>query len=332
VRVKKLRYQHLLTDRIGKSLQAKWQNWQNERLRRDYYRAQSGESSMPRGRYFLKDMLVVFVASLFIFWFFSSLILAAGSLVMLTAGRFYWRYYQQKKEDRRLKKACFAKVTFREYEKRLAKTSPETILQVLQQEIGRQFPVEKLRVKQGILEGEWKRKKLAIVYLEAHGGLVAGREVLQAVRKCYQAENTIVRIFSNGDFEEGANRWSQLFNIDLRLYNKNRLSYFLRDTLLFPSVTEVKEIIEHEKNRRQRKLSLVKKELLRQNRFSGYLLYGVFLLFLAWNKIGIVALNLFAGLVLLGIALFVVMKNFFLQGKEDEQEIDNELYFAKKGL
>lgn len=327
-----MRYQHLLNDRIGKSLKAKWQKWQNERLRRDYYRVQSGETGLPPGRYFVKDMLVVFVASLFIFWFFSSLFLAAGSLVMLTAGRFYWRYIQQKKEDRRLKKACFEKITLREYEKRLAKTSPETILQILQQEIGRQFPVEKLSIKQGILEGEWKKKKLAIVYLEAHDGLVAGRDVLQAVRKCYQAENTIVRIFSNGDFEDGVNHWSQLFNVDLRLYNKNRLAYFLRNTLLFPSVTEVKEIIEHEKSCRQRKLSLVKKELLRQNRFSGYLLYGLFLLFLAWNKIGIVVLNLFAGLVLLGIALFVVMKNIFYQGREDEQEIDNALYFAQKGL
>lgn len=327
-----MRYQHLLKERVSNSLKAKWAKWQNARLLRDYYRTQLGETDLPKHNHFLKDLLIVLACGIGLFWFFPSFLLMMGGLGVLTAGMFYRRYLRCQKEDLRLKKACFAKISFREYEKRLEKASHETILQILQEEIGKQFMLGRLVIKQGILEGEWHKKKLAIVYLEVQNGLVAGRDVLGVIRRCYHEGMTIVRIFTNGEYEEGASHWNQLFNVDLRLYNGKMLAYFLKNTLLFPSVSEVTGIIEREKSCRQRKLGLIKKELLQKTRFSGYLMYSMILLMMAWYNIGIVSLNVLAGLILLGFALFVIIKNAFFQGEEDEQESDYALYFAKKGF
>lgn len=327
-----MRYQHLLKERVSNSLKAKWAKWLNVRLLREYCRAQLEETELPKHNHLVKDLLFVLACGIGLFWFIPSLMLTLGGMAILTVVVFYQRYLRCRKEDLRLKKACFAKISFREYENRLEKASLETILQILRAEIDKQFRLGRLVIKQGILEGEWQKKNLAIVYLEASNGLVAGRDVLGVIRRCYHEGMTIVRIFSNGEYEEGVSHWNQLFNVDLRLYNGKMLAYFFKNTLLFPSVSEVTGIIEREKSCRQRKLGLIKKELLQKTRFSGYLLYSLFLLMLAWYNIGIVSLNVLAGLILLGFALFVIIKNIFFQGKKDEQESDFALYFGKNGF
>jgi hypothetical protein len=326
-----LHYRHLFPEKIGKSISARWQKWQDQRLLRAYFRGLMREKVSPQPALF-RDGLLVLLFSLLAFRFSPSFPPALVLIGLLTAGLLSWRILLRRKEDARLKKACFEQVAFREYEKRLAKTVPEVVLRILQDALERQFPIRRWRWVEGMLEGEWKGRRLAVVYLEAHGGNVAGREVLAALKKCFHQGAEIIRIFSNGEFEEDSCRWQQLFNVDLRLYDGKRLAYFLKHSFLFPSVTEIKEIINQEKGRRQKRSSIIKKELMKKTRFSGYIAYSGLLLGMAWYRIGPVLLNLLAGLVLLGFALYVVIQNARAGEREGEEAANPELYFQKNGF
>lgn len=327
-----MRYLHLFPERIGKTIQTKWTNWRNERLLKKYYHLLNGNGvPCSVAKDFLQNLLAALVPAFLLFWWSGSLLWGLTAWFLFLVGLAYWQHQKRKKANLRLKKACYEKLAWREYQKRLAQTPHESILRTLRKEIIAQFRLHELSLKNGVLEGEWQRKKLAITYLEAHNGLVSGREVLAAVRKCYHEGNTLVRVFSNGEYEEGADRLKQLFNLDLRLYNGRRLAYLLKNTAFFPALSEIKDIIDREKRSQQRKKTLDKMELWGKKRFFGYLLYSLVLLFMAWFRIGIVPLNLLAGITLLAFAFIVILKNYFLPVKNEEEEND-EAYFAKNGL
>lgn len=327
-----MRYLHLFQERIGKTIHTKWANWRNERLLKEYYHGLNG-NDVPdsAAKHILQNLLAALVPALLISWWSESLVLGLTAWFLFMVGLAYWQLGKRKKANLRLKKACYEKIAWREYQKRLEQTAHESVLRVMRKEIIAKFRLNELSLKDGILEGGWHGKKLAIAYLEAHNGFVSGREVLAVVRKSYHEGNTLVRIFSNGEYEEGADRLKQLFNLDLRLYNGQRLAYLLKNTVFFPSISEINDIIDREKRSRQRKMNLLKIELWGRKRFFGYIMYSLVLLFMAWFRIGIVPLNFLAGITLLAFAFIVVLKNYFLQAKNEEEEND-EAYFAKNGL
>lgn len=327
-----MRYLHLFPERIGQTIQTKWANWRNERLLKEYYHLLNGNTvPASAARDILPNLLVALVPAFLLSWWSASLVLGIITWFLFLGGLAYWQARKRKKANLRLEKACYEKLAWREYQKRLVQTAHESVLRTLRREIIAQFRLSELSLKNGVLEGEWQGKKLAIAYLEAHNGLVSGREVLATVRKCYHEGNRLIRIFSNGEYKEGADRLNQLFNLDLRLYNGRRLAYLLKNTAFFPAVSEIKDIIDREKRSQPRKKALDKRELWGKKRFFGYLFYSVVLLFMAWLRIGLVPLNLLAGITLLAFAFIVVLKNYFLPMKNEEEEND-EAYFAQNGL
>lgn len=267
-----------------------------------------------------------------IFWQTPTFRLAMWGVLVLTIVMLLWRYFWQKRKKQQLKKAYFQKMVLQEYQKRLERSSHEIILRILQKEIEKKFMIN-LQIKHDILEGAWNGQKLAVVYLEANKDeVISERDLLAVLRRCYQEGMSLVRILTNGEFTADSNNLAQRFNCNLRLYNGERLMYLLKNTLLFPSLTEIKTIIKRGKEQRERRSSLIKKEFLKKNRCLGYLVYSLLLLFMAWNRIGFVYLNLIASLTLGGFALTIIIKYFLTEGEENEQEGNQELYFLKKGF
>lgn len=267
-----------------------------------------------------------------IFWQTPTFRLAMWGVLVLTIVMLLWRYFWQKRKKQQLKKAYFQKMVLQEYQKRLERSSHEIILRILQKEIEKKFMIN-LQIKHDILEGAWNGQKLAVVYLEANKDeVISERDLLAVLRRCYQEGMSLVRILTNGEFTVDSNNLARRFNCNLRLYNGEKLMYLLKNTLLFPSLTEIKTIIKRGKEQRERRSSLIKKEFLKKNRCLGYLVYSLLLLFMAWNRIGFVYLNLIASLTLGGFALTIIIKYFLTEGEENEQEGNQELYFLKKGF
>lgn len=273
------------------------------------------------------------ILAFLIFWQAPTFRLAMWGVLVLTVVMLLWRYFWQKRKKQQLKKAYFQKMVLQEYQKRLERSSHEIILRILQKEIKEKFTINNLQIKHDILEGTWNGQKLAVVYLEANKDeVISERDLLAVLRRCYQEGMSLVRILTNGEFTVDSNNLARRFNCNLRLYNGEKLMYLLKNTLLFPSLTEIKTIIKRGKEQRERRSSLIKKEFLKKNRCLGYLVYSLLLLFMAWNRIGFVYLNLIASLTLGGFALTIIIKYFLTEGEENEQEGNQELYFLKKGF
>jgi hypothetical protein len=319
-----------ISQSIKQKIKRRWQKAQNNRLLRDYYRRQNlVEARVPR---FLRDLFVFFAILLLLFWFAPTVKIVLGGMIVVFAVIVLWRFSKQQREDLRLKKACFRKIARREFQKRLEKTSPEVLLKILQEEIFKKFKIDNLEINNGILEGRLWGEKLAVVYLDVNGEeFVTTREVLSVGRKCFQQGFSQVRIFTNGEFDlalrEGENFVSLLpSEVNLKLYNGEKLQCLLKKTLLFPSVSEIKEVIDCEKLERQKKVLAIKKEVLKKKRITGYLLYSCLLFFMAWLRLGAVYLNMIAGLILLGFALIITLKKF----QVGEKEKSNTAYFSKE--
>ncbi|MGI6587498.1 MAG: hypothetical protein ACOX2N_01675 [Peptococcia bacterium] len=309
-----MKYQQGISYRIKQKIKRKWQKAQNNRLLMDYYRRQNlVEARAPR---FFRDIFIYFTISLLFFWFAPTLKIVLGGMIVVFVVMIFWRYSRQQRESLWLKKACFQKVANREYLRRLEKISPEVLLKILQEEICKKFKVKSLEIRDGFLEGSLWGKKLAVVYLDVHGEeFVTTRKALSVARQCLQQGISQLLIFTNGEFDSALRDEEYFvsllpFAVNIRLYNGEKLQQLLKHTLLFPSVSEIKEIIDCEKLQRQKKLFIIKKEVLKKKRITGYLLYSCVLFFMAWLRLGAVYLNVFVGLILLGFALIATLKSF----------------------
>lgn len=312
---------------FGKKIKKRWNNWQNERLLRDYFRNYSQTGSLVSR--LLQDFFIFFLLSLMIIWHAPTLWIALYGVIALGVLLVWRRSAKRKKEDARLKKSCYQKIAEKEFSKRLEKTSPEIISRLLGEEITRNFPVENLHMNKGLLEGIYHGKKLAVAYLEVNGGEdVSTRELFMVVRRCFHEGITQLRVFTNGDYGVSAANLQQRYDLDLRLYNKEKLMYLLKSTLLFPSLSEIKTIIDRDKVRKYKRLLTLKKGMLDKSKFTRYVAYSLLLLFMAWYRIGIVYLNIIAGLVLLGFALTITIKKII--AALDSQE--NEPFFKREGF
>lgn len=310
-----MEYKQRISARIGRTIGKRWGEWKNKRRLRDYYQSQNlVEPRFPR---FLRDVFAFLVLFLLFFWYAPTLNIAFWGFIVTLAVIVFWRLSRQQRKYLQLKKSCFQKVAVREYQKRLEKTSHEVLLEILREEIKKKFAVSSLEISNGFLEGRLLGEKLVIAYLDVDREDTAStREVLAVVRKCFQRGISQVRIFTNGDFAPASFNPGQCYQISLRLYNGDDLQYLLKNTLLFPSVSEIKEIINYEKLKRQKKMSSLKKEILKKQKVTGYLLYSLLLFLMAWFRLGIVYLNIVAGIVMLGFALLTLIKNSQVREKE----------------
>ncbi|MDD4665214.1 MAG: hypothetical protein PHC81_01455 [Clostridia bacterium] len=322
-----MRYQQRIIQKIGEKIKYRWSKWQNKRLLKGYYRSQNLiELRAPR---FLQNVFVFFVILLLLFWYAPTLNIAFWGIIVFFVVMVWGRISKEQRESRQLKKACFQKIAVREYQKRLERTPHEVLMKILQEEISEKFEVRGLKINNGFLEGRLFGEKLVVAYLDVNREeVIAMREVQSVVKKCFQRGISQVRIFTNGDSPPAVSNLGQCYELNLRLYNAEKLQYLLKNTLLFPSVSEITEIINCEKLKRQKKMSVIKGEILKKKKVSGYLLYSLLLFLMAWLRLGVVYLNIAASLILLGFALMIIIKNFQLR----EKEVTSAAYFQKEGL
>lgn len=302
-------------------------NFKDKRILKDYYRSQNLiEPLVPR---FIVDTVVFLILLLLFLWYIPSFDIAIWGIVILFGLMIFRRYSKHKKKYLQIKKACFQKIALREYKKRLEKTTPDIVLNILKGEISKKFQVSHLKTNNGMLEGRLLGEKIMIAYLDVHGeDIVTKREVLSVIRESMRRGISQIRIITNGDFNADVTDLGKRYELNLRLYNGDKLQYLLKNTYLFPSVSQIKEIIHSEMFKRQKKLAILKKEIMKKRKYTDYLFYGLLLLLLAKLGLGAVYLNLIAALILGGLALINIFENI----QAGEKIIDPEIYFQKEGF
>lgn len=298
-----------------------------KRLFRDYLRSQ--KLIKPQTPHLLQDVLLFFLLFGLLIGNAPSPSLAILTVALIFMLIVYRRYLKRERELLRLKKVCFQKIAVREYQKRLEKISAEMLLDILQKELCRRFNLSTLKLNHGLLEGRFWGEKIAVAYLDVDGEeLVSRRQVLAVVRKCLGQGITQVRIFTNGEFSITQADFAQYPELNLRLYNGEKLQYLLRNTALFPSVSQIKEIISSEMCKQQKKLTLIQKGIIKKKKYAGYFFYSLLLFLMVWLEVGVVYLNLFAGIIILGFAVINLIRN--LSAREIQPE--PEAYFQKEGF
>jgi hypothetical protein len=194
-----------------------------------------------------------------------SLNIAIWGIVILLGLMIFRRYSKQKEKYLQIKKVCFQKAAVREYKKRLEKISPDILLGILNEEISKKFRISPLQLNNGMLEGRLLGEKIVVAYLDVHGeDIVSKREVLSIIRESMRRGISQIRIFTNGDYNADVTDLGKRYELNLRLYNGDKLQYFLKNTYLFPSVSQIKEIINFEMFKRQKKLAILKKEIIKK--------------------------------------------------------------------
>ncbi|MFA6662561.1 MAG: hypothetical protein WCS56_05965 [Bacilli bacterium] len=302
-------------------------NLKDKRVLKEYYR--SLNLVEPLAPHFILDTFIFLFLLLLLLWFIPSLRIAVWGIIILLGLMVFLRYSKQKKRYIQIKKACFQKIADREYNKRVEKTSPDTLLGILNEEISKKFRISHLQLNNGMLEGRLLGEKIVVAYLDVHGeDIVTRREVLSVIRESIRRGILQIRIFTNGDFNADVSNLEKRYELNLRLYNGDMLQYLLKNTYLFPSVSQIKEIINTEMYKRQRKVAILKNEIMKKKKYSGYLFYSLLLLLMAKLGRGAEYLNIIAGLILLFFAITNILKNMQDRGKTLEPDI----YFQKEGF
>jgi hypothetical protein len=310
---------------IGYKINKWWKKWQDERLSIEYYKSISQKTSYTAG--LLKNVLTLLILSFIILGKSKTYKMALWGIAFVVILLVVLHYFRTKKENLRLKKYCYKIVAEKEYSKRLENATPDFIIRLLGNEIRNRFQVSDFKIVNGILEGIIHNRKLAVVYVEVTGDEehVPTRELMTVIRRCISSGIEELRIFTNGKYGPSSANLKQRYNLNLRLYNAEKLMDILKNTPIFPTLAEVKKLIDQEKFQRRKKLSLIKKEILEKKNFFSYIGYSIVLLLMSWYGIGIKYLNFMAGLILLGFAMAIVWKVI----KANEGESDT---FEKEGF
>jgi len=308
---------------IVKKIKTSWGKRQEQKLLKEYYRRQS--TCVSSASCLFQNTVLFTFLSLVIVWKSSTMRVALWGVLIIAIVIIIFRYFEQKKENKQLKKNCYKKIAEKEFWKRVEKVQDDKILMLLGKEIEKKKLATHIKTNEGMLEGILNYKKLAVIYLEVTGeDMVATKDLMSVIRRCIQEGIQQVRVFTNGEFGDNAMNLKQRYDIDLRLYNSDKLIYLLKNTFLFPSLSEVEDIINHKKAKRQKRLNLIKREILERKHFGSYIMYSVILLLMSWYRIGVVYLNILAGISLLSLAFALIIKELKIQ--------ESETYFEKEGL
>lgn len=279
--------------------------WKKQRHLKEYYLS---HSLIPRGENIFLFVILFSVISFIILWnapdYQTALLYFVFSLLTLSFG---W-YSLNKRRYKLLVKEVHQKLIDQELEKRLGKASTEEVLEELKKSLSENFSVTDLERKENVLTGTYQGEKIQVYYyFLPEDEVMETKEILYVLRECRQKGVTQVRLFTNGNFSDKASFFGERYDLNLRLYNGKMLGYFFKNSTLYPSTTEIEDIIKKETGKRQRKIAVLRKQLLTKNKFNYYLVYGLTLMLTAWFKIGIVSLNWIFGSILLTLALFTLI-------------------------
>jgi hypothetical protein len=233
-------------------------------------------------------------------------------MVLWVPAAYFWR----KKEDREMLKSCRTQIAAGEYAKRIDAAEPEDVLAALEKRICAAFSVRFFEKKEDLLLGVYQEEKLALVYRRRlNDDLVETRDMMQVLYAARAQGVTRVRIFTNSEFAKKTESLGERFGLEVKLYNGTKLQKFLKESPFYPSAAEVDTVLKRESEKRQRRLSIIKKEALKKNKTRNYILYGLVLLFMGKYGLGNLYLNSSFALVML---LLAVLSFLNKEGSSEE--------------
>lgn len=275
--------------------------WRTQKRLRDYYFSINNYSAWQRNVWYINLIVVLSVVILWKAGDFQQVILA---FTVLGGLLIYWLRIANKRVLANQKRICYETLAEAEVKRRLDKADTREILGLIMEKIQAKYPVFNLIWVNEHLEGEYRDEKIAIYYqYTIDEGVLETRDVLAILRECRQNGIKQVRLFSNGAFSPKAAEISERYEIEARFYNDMQMKAFLADTRLYPSAAELESMVRREYNKRQRKITIIKKQAFQGNKFVHYLIYSFILFWSAWFKIGLVYVNLTFAVILLLLAL-----------------------------
>ena len=276
------------------------------------------ENGRQRGPKYLNFILALLFLSLFVFWRASGYGEAIRSLLLAWAALCLAFILINRRDDILGVKECKNRLACKEYRRRLDKAAGDEVLRVLQDSITTGYPaVEGLALKGDMLTGSYEKRRLGVVYRYVdEEDTVETRDLLYLLHDCREQGIKEARVFTNGEFSRKAVQLGERYGINLKLYNGSAMKHFLKGTSLYPTESEIDAALKRESEKRQRRIDVLKKELLQKNKFKNYLIYGLVLLLMSRLGIGIYYWNvLFAALLLIMAVSSLVVRR---EQKEEE--------------
>ncbi|PKM87112.1 MAG: hypothetical protein CVU87_10305 [Firmicutes bacterium HGW-Firmicutes-12] len=291
---------------ITKNIRNRYANWKLKRLIWSYCLSQTERA---QGAKAFNSVVIFVLMSLVALWQAGSFWQVGRNMLLVLVLWSVGLYLFNKKEYQDIVKACKKKLATIEFAKRIDAAEQEEVLKALEKHICSLFQIRFFEKQDDILLGVYGQDKLALVYrYEINDELVETRDIMQILHDCRQKEAKRVRIFTNSEFSNKAGLLGERFGLEVKLFNGTQLKRFLQDSSFYPSESELDTIIKRESEKRQKKISIIKTELLKKNKTRNYALYSLVLFFMAKYDLGNYYLNMFfAVLMLILAALTLIM-------------------------
>lgn len=298
---------------LSKKISGFYQKWKAARSIRSYCLELCGKQNGSKlFNYFILLLLLVLLS----FWFAPT---AAQVLVNLCLALLLGAvgiYFYEKHERRRIMEACRGKIAEQEINKRINQLEHQEMMGIIKEIIQTRYQVQQLYEHDGLLLGHYGRDKLAVVYRHLENDeVLSTREMMQIMHQCRQAGIKQVRVFTNGEFSSKAKLPGEHYDLEVKFYDGAKLKRFLKGSAFYPTPAELDQVIKRESEKRQRKITILKKELLRKTKYRNYLKYGLILLLMARFEFGSFYLNIVFAFLLLSLAVLSI-----LMSKEAQEE------------
>jgi hypothetical protein len=293
----------------------KWYaGWKERRLLRDFCLSQERR---PRGAGIFNHLLIFTATGFFVFHNTDTYRQAVCSMTLVFFILVVGICFLNKIKIRRLIAKYRQKLAEGEYNRRIDKADHHEVMEALKEEIGRMYSVNSMELQGDVLTGLYENEKTGVFFRYlVDGGLVETRDVMQILHYCRQHEIKKARIFTNGEFSHKASLLGERYGVDLKLYNGSKLKGLLRRSRFYPSEQEIDAILKRESANRQRKIAVIKKEMLDSNKYGQYLAYSAVLLVMDRFGLGISCLNLFFAVLL---AILAVLSLINKQPRDEEK-------------
>lgn len=299
---------------FSKKLKKYWRDRQSARAIKNYY---LNERIGPAGEHWALFVLLAGAAIVYVFLQAVNFREVLGYSLLICMAFIAASILARKIELQELKAKCIERLGDGEFKRRLDKAYPGEVLGIIGQVLGQRFGLEEIKTTKEGLVGIYRGAKMAVYYRHLEEEEVMDtKNVMTILRNCRQQGIKQVRIFTNTDFSPKAPYLGERYEMNIVLYDGLRLKILLRETSLYPSPDEISNLIKKDSEKRHRKLSIIKKQAIRQGKTGSYLVYGGMLLSMAWFKLGYFYLNLFFAVLLFLLAGISLLRK--LQKKEEE--------------
>lgn len=292
---------------VMKKIKKTCQQWKLKRLIWSYCLSQSERN---RGAKAFNSFLLLILMSLVAIWRSADFWYVGRNIIIVL---FLWsigRYIYNKREYQDTIKACKKKLAESEFIKRIEAAEHEDVLQALEKRICSLFNIRFFEKQEGSLLGVYGEEKLALIYrYQINDEFVETRDIMGILHDCRQQGAKRVRIFTNSEFSNKAGMLGERFGLEVKLYNGEQLRKFLEGSKFYPTESELDNIIKRESEKRQKRISIIKKELLKKHKTRNYALYGLVLLFMAKYELGNIYLDVIFALMMIGLALLSFIMN-----------------------